>query len=235
MGRFFSILIATFLSVLCALATWRYAENYLEGLEAKKIAAVIEAKNKKVENVTKEIVDSIRYEWKVEERTNPVTGEQVTTATRFSENIGSAITFRCYGLKKKRFDILVSFPDAIEWNSYKGSYSADMKFRVDKEKLSVLSVNRSSTSTAVPELKEKKNIEKEYKKYPSLLKIYREENRNIREFKRIASASLFEASIPDGTIYQQTISIDLEGVENALKPVLSLCEKNKFKIPNKAH
>jgi len=228
MARFFSILVATFLSVLCALATWDYVENYLKNLEAKRVAVVIDAKNKKVEKVTKEIVDRIRYEWKVEERTNPVTGEQAITATRFSENIGSAVTFRCYGLKEKRFDILVSFPDGIDWSSYKGSYSAQMKFRVDKGKLSVLSVNRSSTSTAVPELKEKKNIEKEYKKYPSLLKIYREKNRNIREFKRIATASLLEASIPDGTIYQQVISIDLEGVADALKPVLSLCKKNEL-------
>ena len=225
MGRFFSILIATFLSVLCSLTAWHYVERYLVAVEAKEIAAVVDAKKEVSQEIAKNIVDSIRYKWKIEERTNPVTGEQVVTATRFSEDIGSALTFRCYGLEKKQFDVLVSFPEGIEWNSYRGHYSSMMKFKIDSGELSSITVDRSSSTVAVPELDEVENVEKEYKKYPSLLEEYRNKNKQIREFKRIAAASVFEASIPDGTIYQQVISIDLEGVQDAVKPVLSLCGK----------
>lgn len=228
MGRFISILIATFISVLGALATWHFTQAYFAQIEAEKVAAVVESTKVETEKVVEKIVDRIKYEWNVEERVNQVTGEKVATATRFSEDIGSAVTFRCYGLDKKRFDILVSFPDAVDWNSYKGDYYSEMKFRVDKGDLSVLRVNRSSSSVTVPNLEEVENVEKEYRKYPSLLKSYKKKNKQIREFKRIGSASIFEASIPDGTIYKQTISIDLGGIQEAIKPVLALCGKDSI-------
>lgn len=220
MGRFFSILIATFLSVLCALATWHYAEHYLAELEVKEVAAVVDAKKEESQKVAKEIVDRIKYEWKLEERTNPVTGERVATATRFSEDIGSAITFRCYGLEKKRFDVLVSFPEGIDWHSSE----AEMKFRIDKGELTTIKTGRTSSSTAVPQIEEV-NVEKESLGLSFLKKRYQKQNSAVLEFKRIGGANIFEASIPDGTIYQQVISIDLEGVQDALKPVLSLCGK----------
>jgi len=222
MGKFFTISLAVFVSVLGALATWYYVEKYLNTIESQKLNAQVEA----IASAEKEIVKEITYVWKVEEKTNAVTGEQVATATRFSEDIGSAVTFRCYGLKNKRFDVLVSFPEPIDWNNYKGSFYAEMKFRLDKKSLSAIKVDRSSSSVAaVTDLKEKKNIEQEYKKYPSLLEIYSKENAGIKSFKSIANAELFEASIPDGTIFQQVISINLQGIQDALKPVLSLCEK----------
>lgn len=228
MGRFLSILIATFISVLCALATWHYFERYLSKLEAEKVASVIDAKAEESKATTKAVVDRIRYKWKVENKTNPVTDEKVVTATRFSEDVGSAIAFRCYGIGKKTFDVMVSFPKAIDWSLYQGNYSTDIKFRVDKGDLSEIMVNRSSSSVAIPELTEVDNLEREYKAYPSLLESYRKNNASIREFKRISEATLFEASISDGTIFHQVISINLEGIKDAIKPVLSLCGKAKL-------
>lgn len=228
MGRFFSILIATFISVLGALATWHFAQAFLAQQEAEKVAAAVNATQEETKKAVGKIVDQIKYEWKVEERTNPVTGEKVATATRFSEDIASAVTFRCYGLNMKRFDVLISFPNDVDWNSYKGDFHSEMKFRVDDGELSEIQVDRSSSSVVVPDIKEVANAEKEYSEYPSLLKAYRENNKNILEFKRIGNASKFAATIPDGTIYQQTISIDLEGVQEAIKPVLDLCGKDSI-------
>lgn len=223
MGRFISILVATFISVLGALASWHFAQEYFAQLKAEKVAVVAEAADKAVKEVAEEIVRKIKYEWKVEERINPITDEKVVTATRFSEDIASALTFRCYGLNKKRFDVLVSFPESVDWDSYKGDYYADMKFKVDGGDLAEIRVDRSSSSVAVPDLTEVEIVEKEYREYPSLLKRYREKNRHIREFRKLGNAGVFAASIPDGTIHQQTISIDLDGVEEAIKPVLDLC------------
>lgn len=228
MGRFISILVATFISVLAALATWHFAQEHLAKLKADEIAAVAKAADDAVKEVADEIAHKIKYEWKVEKRTNPVTDEKVVTATRFSEDIASALTFRCYGLNKKRFDVLVSFPESVDWNSHKGDYYTEMKFKVDGSDLAAIRVERSSSSVAVPDLEEVENVEKEYRKYPSLLKSYREKNRQIREFKKIGNASTFAASIPDGTIHQQTISIDLTGVEEAIRPVLDLCGKESI-------
>ena len=228
MERFFSILVATFISVLGALAVWHAIENHFAKLDAEKVAAATEMEKKVAAETAQIALDEIRYEWKSEERVNPVTGEKVLTATRFSEDIGSALTFRCYGLKEKRFDILVSFPDDVDWSSYNGDYFSHMKFRVDGGDLTVMRVNRSSSSVAVPDIEETKDFEKRYAKLTALLAQAREQNKTIQEFKRIGTASLFMASIPNGTIYQQSISIDLEGIQEAIRPVLDLCGKDSI-------
>ena len=83
-----------------------------------------------------------------------------------------------------------------------------MKFKLDGGELTEILVHRNSSSVAVPYLADFLKDEKE-----------------VREFKKVGSASLFEASITDGTIYEQTISIDLNGINEAIKPVLALCGK----------
>ena len=221
MKSFLIILISTFISVTGALATWHSAQIYLADSEAVKAAEVIDGRMAETKREPKTVASERKNAWKVEERTNPVTGERVATAIRFSEDIRSAVTFRCYGLDNKRFDILVSFPEAIDWN--KGT--AEMKFKVDGGETSSIRIERNSSSVAVPDINEVADVEKEYGRYPSLLKSFTEKNDQIRAFKKIGSASLFEASVPDGTIYQQTISINLGGVQQAIQPVLALCGK----------
>jgi hypothetical protein len=195
MGRFISILIATFISVLAALASWHYAEAYLARMVAEDAAKDVVAGNQ------------FKYEWKSEVRTNPVTGAKAATATRFSEDTKAAITFRCHG--DRSFDVLVSFPDAVEWSSYRGDSFSSMEFRIDGGKLFKILADRSSSSVAVPNLSS-----------------YLKDEPEVREFKKIGKAKKFEASISDGTIYDQTLSIDLDGIEDALAPVLSLCGKS---------
>ena len=218
MGRFFSILIATFISVLAALTTWHFTQKYLTSLAVEQAAERVGeldngvAAEKSIENqpeskeVVAEIGDRMRYEWTFNERTNPVTGEKVATATRLSEDTGGAITFRCYGMGAKYFDVLVSFPNPIEWSVSRGAY-ASMWFRIDDGKLFEFFVDRNSSSVALPDINKLKD------------------RAERREFKKIGGAALFRASIPDGTLYQQTISIDLSGIEDAIAPVLALCGK----------
>lgn len=222
MKGFFSILIATFISVLGALATWNFAQAYLAKREGETVPKATSVSTAEDAQAAEKAIDRIKYEWKLEERTNTVTGEKVSTATRFSEDIGSSVTFRCYGLSKKRFDILISFPSSIHWDSYKGEYYSEMKFRVDNGELSRIRLDRSAPSVGAPNIEEAENFEKEYSEY------YMEKNRQIRAFKAIGKASAFAASVPNGTIYEQTISIDLSGVEEAIKPVLSLCGKDSI-------
>ena len=155
-----------------------------------------------------ETVNKAKYSWNTDTKTNPVTGAQATTVTRFSEDIDGAITFRCYEMQGKHLDVLISFPESVDWsrNTYSATgYSAILAFRLDKGNIYKLSTTKSS------------------QKIGSIDFLY--ESESYTAFKEIAKSTLFEASIADGTIYEQTISIDVSGIQAALKPVLTLCGK----------
>lgn len=227
MSRFFSILVATFISVLAALAGWDYVKSHLAELEAERIAAEAKSKIQEKRAVIKRMADGIKYEWKVEEQTNPVTGEIVATATRFSEEIDSAVTFRCYGLKQKTFDTLIVFPKEVQWSSNDRGFYSDMHFKIDGGELLVVRVAKNSPSVAIPVL-EFINAEEKSLGITSLKELYESHNKAVRGFKKIGTASKFAASISDGTVYQQTIEIDLAGIESAIKPVLAMCGRDEI-------
>ncbi len=221
MKKLISAGLVAFISFWAALTVHDYIKEYMVAKEASKAKAQAQERIRGESQAAEENVKKVIYSWKSDSKVNPVTGDQVATVTRFSGDIDGAITFRCYGRESKVFDILVSFPDDVEWQSgyMSGSQITLMDFRLDRGELNRLLVNRSSQKVA--SISDSKATKQQALDAPSLYAA-------PMAFKGIADATIFEASIGNGTIFDQTVSIDVSGIKEALKPVLSLCGKESI-------
>ncbi|MFC1578976.1 hypothetical protein ACFL3Y_01145 [Pseudomonadota bacterium] len=222
MNKFIIILVSTFISFTAALATWDFAKSYLIAQEAARLMELAEAESDKAdeeEQASEDAVSRLIDSWQTEVKKNPVTGAIAMTASRLAEEPGGGITFRCYGRVDKRFDVLISFPKDVSWFSYKGKTTREMMFRLDEGELATMVLIRNSPAVGVPILE----AEETYG-----LETIERTNSGAKTFKNITSSTLFEASIQDGTIYDQTMRINLTGIKEAVQPVLDLCNKDSI-------